>query len=174
MSYAVIRRQRPEALADRRKQVMLKGGSTLQVAAEVSQLETIRNFVEQHCAALRVDPSAAYDLLLAVEEIATNSIVHGYRRQPGTIDITVRQVADGLEISLRDYAPPFDPTQIRAPDLSAPLARRPLGKMGIHLARQLVDSMTYDRTPAGANQLILAKRRIIPAIPQEEVDAPDS
>jgi anti-sigma regulatory factor (Ser/Thr protein kinase) len=151
----------------------MDGGSTLQVAAELSELETIRRFVEQRCAALRVDPSVTYDLLLAVEEIAANIIVHGYRRQPGTIDVTARQIADGLEIRLRDRAPPFDPTHLPAPDLHAPLTRRPLGKMGIHLARQLVDSMTYERTPDGANLLILTKRQIVPAIPQEEPDAPD-
>ena len=150
----------------------MDGGSTLQVAAELSELEMVRRFVEQQCTALRIDPSVVYDLLLAVEEIATNIIVHGYRRQPGTIDVVVRHVADGLEIRLRDHAPPFDPTVIPAPDLSAPLARRPLGRMGIHLARQLVDSMTYCRTPDGTNQLTLVKQRIIPAIPQEEPDAP--
>jgi serine/threonine-protein kinase RsbW len=153
---------------------MMAGGSSLQIAAELSELEMIRRFVEQQCSILRIDPSVVYDLLLAVEEIAANIIVHGYRRQSGTIDIAVRQVADGLEIRLRDDAPPFDPTQIPAPNLSAPLARRPLGKMGIHLVRQLVDSMTYDLTPDGSNQLTLVKRHIIPAIPQEELDEPDS
>jgi serine/threonine-protein kinase RsbW len=146
--------------------------STLRVAAELSELETIRRFVEQQSTPLRIDPSVMYDLLLAIEEIVTNIIIHGYRRQPGTIDVVMRQVADGLEIRLRDQAPPFDPTQVPAPDLSAPLSRRPLGRMGIHLTRQLVDSMTYCRTPDGTNQLTLVKERIIPASPQEELDAP--
>ena len=151
----------------------MKGGeSSLQVVAELSELATIRCFVEQQCTALRIDPSVVYDLLLAVEEIATNIIVHGYRRQAGTIDVVIRQAADGLEIRLRDNAPPFDPTQIPTPDLSAPLTRRPLGKMGIYLARQLVDSIEYYRTPEGTNQLTLVKRHIIPAISQEEPDAP--
>jgi serine/threonine-protein kinase RsbW len=93
--------------------------------------------------------------------MATNIIVHGYRKQPGTIDIAVRQVGNGLEICLRDRAPPFDPTQIPAPDLTLPLSKRPLGGMGIHLARQLTDSMTYRRTLGGDNELTLVKNRIV-------------
>jgi serine/threonine-protein kinase RsbW len=135
--------------------------SSLRVAAELKELPTIRQFVERQAIALHVEPTAIYDLLLAVDELATNIIVHGYRKQPGTIDVVVRQAGERLEICLHDRAPPFDPTQIPAPDLTRPLSKRRLGGMGIYLARQLSDSLIYRRTPAGANELILVKDHII-------------
>jgi len=154
----------------RRKQVGMDASSSLRVAAELSELETIHRFVEQHATALRIDPSAIDDLLLVVNEIATNSILHGYRKQPGTIEVAMRPIGDAVEICVRDHAPPFDPTQALSPDLHVPLAQRPLGGMGVHLARQLIDSLTYHITPDGWNELTLVKYRIVPHLPQEEPD----
>jgi len=151
----------------------MAAGSSIQVAADLNQLETIRRFVEQHAAALRIDPAMTYDLVLAVDEMATNIIVHGYRQQPGTIDIALRHIGDGIEIRLRDHAPPFDPTRVAAPDLSLPLSKRPLGGMGIHIAGQLTDAMSYRRTQEGDNELILRKDRIVPSIAQEKSHEPD-
>ena len=56
--------------------------STLRVQADVSELATIRDFVELQTGALGVAPDAMYDLVLATNEIATNIVVHGYRGQP--------------------------------------------------------------------------------------------
>ena len=152
----------------------MDAGSSLRVAAELSELETVRRFVAQRATALRIDPSAIYDLVLAVNEIATNSILHGYCKQPGTIEIAMRPLGDGVEIRVRDHAPPFDPTQAPSSDLHVPLAQRPLGGMGVHLVRQLSDSLTYRITPDGWNELTLVKNRIVPHLPQEEPDGPNN
>ena len=55
--------------------------------------------------------SEIYDLILAVNEVATNIVVHGYRGQPGAIEIELRRQGDAIEIRLRDQAPLFDPTR---------------------------------------------------------------
>ena len=151
----------------------MDAGSTLRVRAELSELAAIRRFIEDQATALRIDPPAIYDLLLAVNEIATNSIVHGYRNQPGMIEVALRQIGDGVEICVRDDAPPFDATQAPAPELNLPLVNRPLGGMGIHLVRQLIDSLAYRARPDGGNEVILVKRRIVPRLPQEEPDGSD-
>src|SRR5215218_5028507 len=69
----------------------MSSGVSLQVAADVAQLATIRAFVEQHSRALGIDAYGIYDLILAVNEAATNIVAHGYRGQPGTIEIELRQ-----------------------------------------------------------------------------------
>ena len=134
---------------------------SLRVAADVAQLATIRAFVEQQVRALGVDAAAIYDLILAVNEVATNIVVHGYRSQPGVIEIELRRLGDAIEIRLRDQAPLFDPTRVPMPDLNLPLHKRPLGGMGVHITRQIMDSMRYRITPAGGNELTLVKRAIV-------------
>jgi len=134
---------------------------SLRVAADVTQLAAIRAFVEQHAHALGVDAATIYDLVLAVNEVATNIVIHGYRRQPGEIEIDLRQQGDAIEIRLRDQARLFDPTRVPAPDLNLPLHKRPLGGMGVHVTRQIMDAMRYRVTPTGGNELTLVKRTIV-------------
>jgi serine/threonine-protein kinase RsbW len=133
---------------------------SLRVAADVGQLAAMRAFVEQQAQALGIDPETIYDLLLAVNEVATNIIVHGYRRQPGQIEIALRRRGDTIEIRLRDQARLFDPTRVPTPDLTLPLHKRPIGGMGVHVTRQIMDAMRYRVTPEGGNELTLVKRAI--------------
>jgi len=134
---------------------------SLRVAADLAQLATIRAFVEQHARALNVDAFEIYDLPLVVNELDTHIMIHGYRGQPGTIEIELRQLGDAIEIRLRDQAPLFDPTRVPTPDLTLPLHKRPLGGMGVHVTRELMDVMRYRVTPAGGNELTLVKRAIV-------------
>jgi serine/threonine-protein kinase RsbW len=97
-------------------------------------------------------------MLLAVDEAATNIIVHGYRGQPGAIEIDVEKQDSSLAVSLRDQAPPFDPTSVPVPDLSLPLDQRPFGGMGVHLIRQSMDEVIYRVPPQGGNELILVRK----------------
>jgi serine/threonine-protein kinase RsbW len=135
---------------------------TLRVVADVAQLTTIRAFVDQQTRALGIDESAIYDLMLAVNEMATNIVIHGYRRQPGMIEIALRRQGDAIEIQLRDQAWSFDPTRVPPPDLTLPLHKRSFGGMGVHVTRQIMDAMRYRVTPEGGNELTLVKRAIVP------------
>ena len=131
--------------------------TTLRIAAELNNLETIRRHIEETAAALNVDPDMIPDVLLAVNEIATNVIVHGYRGRPGNIEIEIGQDGNNLVIRLRDQAPPFDPTSVPPPDTSLPLEQRPLGGMGIFLTRRLMDKVSYRVTRENGNELTLIK-----------------
>jgi serine/threonine-protein kinase RsbW len=139
----------------------MQNQSTLRVQADVKELATIRDFIETRANALGVDDEAVYDLVLAANEIATNIVVHGYRGQPGTIDLDVRSEGDAVEIVLRDQAPRFDPTLAPTPNIYMPLEKRPRGGMGIHLTRRLTDAMLHRFTPDGGNEVTLIKRGVI-------------
>ncbi len=130
---------------------------SLQVAAEVTHLTTIRGFVEKSALTLGGDPAAISHVITAVTEAVSNIIRHGYRSRSGIIEIDVNRDRNTLLVHLRDQAPPFDPTTVPPPDLTVPLEKRPVGGMGVHLMRQLVDKMIYRLTPQGSNELILVK-----------------
>ena len=132
--------------------------STLRVLAELPNLAVIRRFVEETAMALNVDRDAIDDMIQAVDESATNIIVHGYRGRTGAIEIEVTQEGTVLVVRLRDQAPLFDPTRAPPPDLTLPLERRRIGGLGIHLTRQFSDSMTFCTTSEGGNELTLRKK----------------
>ena len=129
----------------------------LRISADVGDLDAVRRFIREK-AGLPEDQDALHAMVRAVDECVCNIIVHGYRGRPGSIQIALRQSQGSLVVRLRDQAPPFDPTAVPSPDVTSPLEQRPLGGLGIHLARHLVDEMTYRQVPEGGNELTLVKR----------------
>jgi len=132
--------------------------SRMRVEANVKNLTKIRNFVGQSTSGLGITQDTVDDIVLAVDEAATNIILHGYKEGPGMIEIELRRESDSLFLCLQDQAPSFDPTQVPSPDLTLPLEKRPLGNMGVHLIRHMVDEIIYEIPSGGGNQLILVKK----------------
>jgi serine/threonine-protein kinase RsbW len=129
----------------------------LSVAAKLSNLAGIRNFIRTTLSPVCMDEDFLYELILAVEEAVTNIILHGYDGKNGVITILIQPNGASVEIVLQDDAPPFDPTQVPAPRLDLPLDERPLGGLGVYIMRKHSDVMIYRRTPAGLNELTLVK-----------------
>ncbi|HXF61988.1 MAG TPA: ATP-binding protein [Caldilineaceae bacterium] len=134
---------------------------SLSIPADKRELPAVRAFIEQHVRPLTADRTPVYDLLIAVHELVTNAIVHGYQGRPGAIEITLWTSDDALVVRLRDQAPPFDPTQVAPPDTTAPPDQRSPGGLGIQMARRFIDKLSYRRVPQGGNELTLVKHGII-------------
>jgi serine/threonine-protein kinase RsbW len=136
-------------------------GFRLQLTAELKDLPEIQEFISESLASLHADPAAEADILLAVTEIVTNSLTHGYQDKPGWVEILVKRNGDSLEIVLRDRAAPFDPTQAPDPDIHRPLKERLPGGLGIYLTRHFVDRIAYRTTPENGNEITLIKNGIL-------------
>jgi serine/threonine-protein kinase RsbW len=131
--------------------------------AEPQQLSVLRHWVEDTAAGWQADPAELADVVLAVDELATNSTLHGYQGQPGMIEVVMRQAGRDLVVVLRDRAAAFDPTTVPPPDLTLPLEERPIGGVGLHLVRHMVDELRYQRRPGGGNEMTLVKRGVFAA-----------
>lgn len=70
---------------------------------------------------LEADPAVdepedlAASMELALQELAVNSVVHGYDGGPGAIDLSASRLADGWQFVLTDAAPAFDPGAVDDP-----------------------------------------------------------
>lgn len=138
----------------------MKGDNLLNVSADVENLGVIRRFLEERAAALGASSEVIADMILAVNEAATNIIVHGYQGSPGVIEVEIREERGDLWVTMRDRAPHYDPTRAPMPDLNAPLSARPFGGMGVHMMRHYTDELRYRVTPDGRNELTLVKSGI--------------
>lgn len=130
---------------------------TLIVAAELNDLPKIRHFIRETAIQLNVDSDTADDLILAADEAATNTILHGYQGQPGFIEVQVELAGECFVVCLRDQAPPYDPTQAPPGNLNATIDERCDGGLGTFLMRQCTDSIVYRLGPDGCNELTMRK-----------------
>lgn len=83
----------------------------LEVPATVGALGEIASFVLRLAGAAGLDKGAAYRLRLAVDELATNVVMHGYRGGGGRITVRGRSGPDGVQIVIEDTAPPSTPSK---------------------------------------------------------------
>jgi len=95
-------------------------------------------------------PDLAFSANLCLEELITNTIQYGLANAPDhLIQIRIIRTREWLEILVKDDAPQFDPfNQVAQPDLDASVEDRPIGGLGVHLVRSLMDdaSASYDGT----------------------------
>ncbi len=120
----------------------------------LDSLEPIREYVTQAAKAAGLDRGATYNLCLAIDEIATNVVVHGYEEAglQGDLEVDSAIEPNRLVVRLTDHGKPYDPGAHDVPDevdLSLPLEDRPIGGLGILLARKGVDELEYDVTKDG-------------------------
>ena len=106
----------------------------LTVPAVLESLAAVSEFVQQAAAAAGLDQRTTYRLRLAVVELVTNSITHGYCEAGlcGTVDLRAELDDRQLTVTIEDTAIPYDPTQTPAPDdLGLPVEQRKIGGLGV-------------------------------------------
>lgn len=131
---------------------------TIRIPSDVGRLAEVRELIRSAATAAGADRAYVADLVQAVDETATNAIVHGHAGRPGWVEVRVAVEGDRLVVTIEDDAPPFDPTTVPEPDLSVPPERRRPGGMGVHLARLCVDEISHRPRPGGGNILTLVRR----------------
>ena len=113
---------------------------------------------------LATDVSHPFDtaVVSAFMEIFNNVAIHAYKRHGGgSIELTITPSERELLIELRDTGHPFDIDEV--PPLPSELdeANLPEGGMGIHIAKTMLDEMTYEPGPPNLWRL----RKRLPTMP---------
>lgn len=118
---------------------------TIKVAAALSNLEAVQNFVETTIASLSVSMSESMQIALAVEEIFVNIANYAYGEGNGEVNINVSLFNNpqGVEITFIDNGSPYDPLKKEDPDVDAALEERSVGGLGIFLVKKNMDELEY-------------------------------
>ena len=130
---------------------------SLRVPADLGRLAEVRDLVRAAADDAGATAACAADMVQAVDEAATNAIIHGHAGRTGWVEVAATTRDDRLVVTIEDDAPAFDPTTVPDPDLSVHPAERRPGGMGVLLARLCVDEMTYRPRPGGGNILTLVR-----------------
>ncbi len=132
---------------------------TLIVSSSLDSLGEISEFVVAAARAAGLDDQGVWEVQLAVDEAATNIILHAYGGQEeGPITIQVEVKGGEFIICLNDRGVRFDPDEVPQPDLISPLEERKTGGLGLYLMRKLMDRVDFQFDEAGHNLVTMAKR----------------
>ncbi len=127
-------------------------------------LSAIRQFVSNASQQAGLDKPAVYKLTLAVDEIAANIFIYGYKDAVPDAKIGIEGLITeaSLTIRLEDSAPAFDPiAHLKSTefDLDADIGDRIPGGLGIKLAADNVDEFRYEYRNGRNCNIFIMKRR---------------
>ncbi len=136
-------------------------GSTVETDVKLEDTEPRRvvalfeQFATENGLSLRI----AQRFELALDEVLTNVVSYAFPEGAQNPYIKVTMQVDGtwLTVRVQDNGPAFDPLHdAKEPDLSLDADHRPIGGLGIFLAKTFVHTLTYDRVD-GCNRLTLSQ-----------------
>jgi serine/threonine-protein kinase RsbW len=132
------------------------------VPAKLDSLSDIRDHVNKAASLAGLGVNAAYKLVLAIDEIATNIITYGYEEHglSGNIQMLIEKTDSELIVTLEDNAVHFDPKAHELPTeglLAKPLEDRQIGGLGVYLTITGVDRFDYEYVD-NKNRNILAMK----------------
>lgn len=123
-----------------------------------SEARQVEQWIESFAAKAGLSASARNAFDLALVEWITNVISYGYEDdREHWILIRFLAAPGQARVEIEDDGRPFNPLDRPPANTAAPLEGRPIGGLGIHLIRQLMDSVDYRRTH-GRNLLVLTRR----------------
>ena len=137
----------------------------LHLVGTMADLARIGAFIEEACAQAHIDPAARFDLMMAVDEACSNIFEHAYNGLAGEVTLRFETRGRDVVITVRDHGRAFDPDGVPPPDMALPLEERPIGGLGLHLMRQLMDDISFTFSPEHGNILVMAKHGVAPVDP---------
>ena len=128
------------------------------LANDTQEVPKLNAFVEEVCQAVGFESSVALQIKVAIEEAVVNVMKYAYPRgQHGDVTIEAASNDVRLKFTIIDSGKPFDPTVQAEVDTSLSAMERNIGGLGIHIMRQNMDSINYERLNS-LNVLTLRKK----------------
>ena len=125
---------------------------------DVQEVPQLNVFVDEVCEQVDFDMSTTLKLNLAIEEAVVNVMNYAYPAgEKGDVDIEAMINDEYLVFVISDSGTPFDPTAKAEVDTTLSAEERGIGGLGIHLIRQIMDTINYERVE-GKNVLTLRKK----------------
>ena len=115
----------------------------LSIKADKQNLKKVRNFLGEVFAELQVSAIEANQLVLVVDEILANLIIHSAQNNTiKEIDLSITEEAGEITFEIYDYnSPYFDLTQHEDANLKDLVKQKRKGGMGLTLVKNIMDEV---------------------------------
>lgn len=130
---------------------------SLTLTNDLKLIPQLNTFIDEVCEAAEFDMATTMQINLAIEEAVVNVMDYAYPTgTQGDINIEALSDGSGMMFVISDTGSPFDPTAKSEVDITLSAEERAIGGLGIHLIRQIMDQISYERID-GRNILTLTK-----------------
>ena len=125
----------------------------------MSALPEVAAFTAEACSAAGLVHDACLRLTLLIEELFTNTVVHGHGGESDEpVAIAFDSRSGRITVTYEDTAPPHDPFAAMAPpDEAVAVEDRPVGGLGVLLVAAMAMDVEY-RHVDGRNRISLVMR----------------
>jgi len=130
------------------------------VTAPGAEVARVASLLDELARVHRLDAHAVADMQVALDEVLSNILRHGFVGETAhRVEIVLAVDGDRLTAELEDDCAPFDPLGVPPPDTRSSLADRRVGGLGVHFVRSLMSTVSYARVGT-RNRLVLVKSLI--------------
>lgn len=128
------------------------------IPSRADRLHEVREFVSQSAREFGFDDEDTANIVLAVDEACTNVIKHAYNSAPDKeIAIEIIPGSGVFEVRVLDHGKPFNPGDVKPPDLKQHLKQYRRGGLGVYLMKTLMDKVEYTFVQGEKNEVRLTK-----------------
>ena len=114
----------------------------LTLPADDKKLRELVAFLEADMNAHHILPKKQFNVISAAEEIFVNISNYAYENA-GKVDITTYVQGDTYYVRFSDAGKEYNPLEHQDPDITLKLKDRPIGGLGIFIAKKLSDEISY-------------------------------
>lgn len=131
----------------------------VRLANRLEEIERLAAAVEAFGATHQLPDTVVFAFNLSLDEVITNVISYAFADvQEHPIDVHLSLTGDVLVAEVSDQGRPFNPIDVPTPDLDAPIEERRIGGLGVHIVREMMDTLEYARE--GDRNILRLRKRV--------------
>lgn len=130
----------------------------IELESKLESLDTLNDFVHQIIQNSPCTEQQQIQIDLVVEELFVNIVNYAYPDSMGMVQVECKLSPDAGQviIQFKDQGIEFNPLAKKEIDVHDRFERRPVGGLGIYLAKKYTNSIEYERAD-GSNVLTIMK-----------------
>ena len=113
---------------------------------DFADLVLLHSFLDEIRQRLPISKKCLFETNLALEEVFSNVLSYGFNNHTDHfIKITITAAQGVLNIRVEDDGKPFNPLEVKKPNVQCSIENCALGGLGIHLMRHFMHNIRYER-----------------------------
>ena len=130
---------------------------SFELNSKLSELKALNQHLIAFVRNIGLSEISISEIYICLDELFTNIVLYGFKDDlEHKIQFTMKVDNNILIVSIEDDGKPFNPLEKKAVEPPANVMTAKIGGLGIHITRELMDKIDYERK-RGKNKLTITK-----------------